>query len=90
MDSAALVSFDLAVRAFTETKTGEGVGVISQWELEERGECSLRAALRGSLAAMPPLATTPQRYNALLYFMLRRWLTSVSGVYNGEGGGGGG
>lgn len=79
MDSAAL-SFDLAVRAFTETKTGEGVGVISQWDVEERGECALRAALRTAIAAMPSVALAPQRFNALSYFMLRRWLTSVSGA----------
>ena len=77
MDSAALISFDSAVRAFTDIKTGEGVGVISIWEAEERGECALSNALRSSIVAPPPV--TPQRFDALSYFMLRRWLTSASG-----------
>ena len=72
-----LAAFDLAVHAFTDIKTGEGIGVITHWEAEERGPSMLQSALATLDSEAPSRAALQSPIDTIAYYMLRRWLTAV-------------
>ena len=69
-------AFDRAVHAFTDIKTGEGIGVITHWEIEDTGSCGLQAAL-ATLDAAALSRAAPQSIDTIAYYLLRRWLVAV-------------